>query len=129
MQSVRRVLSGVSSSLVMPSVLDAAEIVQHLAAADKPPQELGASLVEPRDQQGHCCAGAVERSASEGNIVLIQGGSMLVNLSQAEAVATLNLMPLSCGLQQLPPLTLLDQTRAVVIDTLALSVLVEPAAG
>lgn len=75
------------------------------------------------------CAGNVERSASEGNVVVIQGGSMLVNLTQPEAVATLNLMPLSCGVQQLPPLTLLDQQRAVVLDTLTLSVLVEPAAG
>ena len=71
--------------------------------------------------------GAVERSSAEGNVVLIQGGSMLVNLTQPEAVATLNLMPLRCGMQQLPPLTLLDQTRAVVIDTLNLSVLVESA--
>ena len=73
--------------------------------------------------------GTVERSSNEGNIVIMHGGQDTVNLSQQEATATLNLLPLSRGLQHLPPLTLLDETRAVVLDTLALSVLVEPSAA
>ena len=70
----------------------------------------------------------MERSSNQGNIVLMHGGQATVNLSQQEACATLNLLPLSRGLQHLPPLTLLDETRAVVLDTMALSVLVEPSA-